>query len=154
MYDKNYYLAHREDILARAKKWREEHPEQYKKALKRCIKRNKLKYALTHKLYRCARGIDLLLKKKDYYLRNREKIQARTKQYREENIITRRLYDVQRRFKKRASKINGWSIFYEIQNDRFYWSAIKDKFKISDEKENGFPSLHSAYKNAKRVLGE
>ena len=37
MYNKDYYLAHREEILARAKKWREEHPEQYRKALKRCV---------------------------------------------------------------------------------------------------------------------
>ena len=59
MYDKNYYLAHREEILARAKKWREDHPEQYRKALKRCVKRNGLKYKIQQKLYRCANWLKI-----------------------------------------------------------------------------------------------
>lgn len=153
MYDKNYYLAHREEILARAKKWREEHPEQYRKALKRCVKRNKMKYALTHKLYRCARGLDLLLKRKEHYLRNKEKVCAQVREYRTKNIVKARISELRRKAKKRLSLIDGWSLVYEIQNDRFHWVAKKDKFKITDDTENGFPSLHSAYKNAKRALG-
>ena len=154
MYNKDYYLAHREEILARAKKWREEHPEKYKKALKRCVKRNGLKYKIQQKLYRCMNWLKISDKQREYIKNNREKLENYRKKYREENIRRLRSYDKKYKTKKRYANINNWAVYYEIQNTRFYWTAIKDKFKITDEKENGFPSLHSAYKNAKRVLGE
>lgn len=153
MYDKNYYLAHREEILARAKKWREDHPEQYRKALKRCVKRNGLKYKIQQKLYRCSNWLKITDKHREYLANNREKVQDYLKNYRQENARRLQSYNISYKTKKRYANIKKWAVYYEIQNARFHWSAIKDKFKISDDKENGFPSLRSAYKNAKRVLG-
>ena len=80
-------------------------------------------------------------------------VQDYLKNYRQENARRLQSYNISYKTKKRYANIKKWAVYYEIQNARFHWSAIKDKFKISDDKENGFPSLRSAYKNAKRVLG-
>ncbi len=153
MYDKNYYLAHREEILARVKKWREEHPEKYKKALKKCVKHNGVKYKIQQKLYRYTNWNKIEQQIRDYYEKNKDRILEHNKQYRKENEEKLRRLRQKYKLKKRHGNIGDWVIYYEIQNARFHWSAIKDKFKITDDNENGFPSLHSAYKNAKRVLG-
>ena len=154
MYNKEYYLAHREEILARAKKWREEHPEQYRKALKRCVKRNSLKYKIQQKLYRCTNWGKIELQQKDYYEQNRDKVIERTKRYRQANEEKLRRYRQKYKLKKRYENISGWVVSYEKQNDRFRWKANKGNFRISDEKERGFPTMHSAYKNAVKYLGE
>lgn len=153
MYDKNYYLTHREETLARVKKWREEHPEQYRKALKKCVKRNGLKYKIQQKIYRCANWCKIELQQKGYYEKNRDKIKERNKQYRQTNEDKLRRMRQKYKLKKRYAHISGWVITYEIQEGRFRWSAIKGKFKITDEKESGFPTMHSAYKNATKCLG-
>ena len=152
MYYKDYYLAHREEILARAKKWREEHPEQYKKALKRCIKRNGLKYKIQQKLYRCANWVKITTKHQEYINNNREKFAVYLEKYRTENERKIRAYNIQHKARKRYAKIKDWAVYYEIQNGRFKWVAEKGKFKIYDDKVKGFPSLRSAYLNAKRAL--
>jgi hypothetical protein len=154
MYDKNYYLAHREEILARAKKWREDHPEQYRKALKRCVKRNGLKYKIQQKLYRCANWGKIQQQQKEYYDNNKDNILERCKKYRLAHILKMRAVDLRNKTRKRYQKIKDWSISYEIQNGRFRWHATKGKYNFSDDKENGFPSLHSAYKNAIKYLGD
>ncbi|MBP5403824.1 MAG: hypothetical protein J6Y17_01890 [Elusimicrobiaceae bacterium] len=154
MYDKNYYLAHREEILARAKKWREEHPEQYRKALKKCVKRNGLKYKIQQKMYQCAKGMQVLLSKKQYYLEHKEEILAKVKKYKQDNPEKIKAYNAQLYAKKKYGLIDGWKVFYEIQNTRFHWTAFKDKFKLTDDKESGFPTIHSAYKNAVKYLGD
>ena len=152
MYNKEYYLAHREEILARAKKWREDHPERYRKALKRCVKRNGLKYKIQQKRYRCANWDKIQQQQKEYYNANKDSVLERCKKYYLAHILKIKVAALRNKTRKRYKKIKDWSISYEIQNARFHWSAIKDKFKITDDKEDGFPSLRSAYKNAKRVL--
>ena len=152
MYDKNYYLKHREEILARVKKWREEHPEQYRKALKRCVKRNGLKYKIRQKIYRCSNWQKIEKQLKNYYVENRDKILERIKQYRQENEDKLRRKRKEYKLRKRYANISGWVVYYEIQEGRFKWVAEKSNYKITDEKTNGFPSLRSAYLNAKRVL--
>jgi len=154
MYDKNYYEKNKERLLALAKKWRADHPEKYKKALKRCVKRNGLKYKIQQKLYRCANWCKIDLQQKDYYEQNRDKIIKRVKQYRQVNKERLRRYRQTYKLRKRYKNIGGWVVSYENQNGRFRWIAIKGKFKITDEKEDGFPTMHSAYRNAVKYLGE
>ena len=153
MYDKDYYLAHREEILTRTRKWREAHPEKYRRALKRCIKRNGLKYKVQQKNYRCANWNKIEEKNKTYYATHHERVLSRAKQYRKENAkkLRRKRNEYKRRI--RYQNISGWVIDYEIQNGRFRWVGRKGKYKISDEKEQGFPTMRSAYLNAKRMLG-
>ena len=154
MYSKDYYLAHKEKILARAKKWREEHPEEYKKILKRCVKRNGLKYKIQQKLYRYANWDKIEQQQKNYYEENRSKVIDRVKRYRQQNEEKLRQYHRKYKLKKRYENISGWVVSYENQNERFHWVAVKKNYKITDDKENGFPSLHSAYKNAVKYLGD
>ena len=153
MYDRNYYLAHREEIIARVKKWQEENPERYRRSLKRCRKKNLPKYKIQNKFYRCANWDKIQKKHQEYMDNNKDKFLAYIKKYREENIDKIRAYDVQRKANKRYSKIQNWSIYYEIQNGRFKWFARKGKYEIFDDKINGFPTLRSAQLNAKYVLG-
>ena len=152
MYDKNYYETHKAELLAKAKKWREEHPEKYKKIFKRCIKRNLLKYKIQQKLYRYANWDKIEKQQKDYYEQNRSKVIERVKQYRKKNEEKLRRYRKKYKLKKRYENISGWVVSYENQNSRFKWVAVKENYKITDDKESGFSSLHSAYLNAKRVL--
>jgi len=153
MYNKEYYLTHREEILARAKKWREEHPEQYKKALKRCVAKNRDKYNSQKKIYFMRNWEKIYQQQKKHYLENREHILERVKQYRKQNSEKIRLYGLRLRTKKKFSNINGWTVSYEIQNGCFRWVAIKGNCKITDEREHGFPTLHTAQKNAMSLLG-
>lgn len=153
MYDKNYYLAHREEILARAKKWRKEHPERCKEILKKCLLRNKRKYELKRKLYDYNNCSKLEEYRKEYYSKNRQKLLEKKRLYRIVMADKIHKYNVQYSAKKRYQNIDGWKVKYEFQNGRFHWLAVKDKYKLFDEKENGFPTLHSAYKNAIKYLG-
>ena len=153
MYDRNYYLAHREKLLAQGKKWRDDNSKRYKRVLKRCRKRNALKYKIQHKLYRCSNWDKIQQKHEEYMNNNREKFLAYIKKYREENGDKIRAKDVRRKANKRYSKIQNWSVYYENQNGRFKWFARKNNYQIFDDKINGFPTLRSAQLNAKYVLG-
>lgn len=66
-YNHEYYLAHKESMLSRSRRYREEHCEEYKDYQKRQYqkkKQDRLDYAA------------------DYYARNKEKILAKQKEYR------------------------------------------------------------------------
>ena len=66
-YNREYYLAHKESMLSRSRRYREKHHEEYKDYQKRQYqkkKQDRLDYAA------------------DYYARNKEKILAKQKEYR------------------------------------------------------------------------
>lgn len=153
MYDRNYYLAHREKILAQGKKWREENSELYKKIYKRSFRKNLLKNRVKQKLYRCANWDKIQKKHQEYIDNNREKILAYKRIYRAINRRKLRAYNVRYKANKRYSNIQNWAVYYQNQNGRFKWSAIRNNYQISDDKINGFPTLRSAQMNAKFVLG-
>lgn len=154
MYDRRYYLAHREEILARAKKWREENPDRYQRIRQRCFKRNKDKYTAQQKLYRYENHDKIEQQQKVYYALNRDVILEKLKEYRKKNAD--KIFRQRQRFRelKKYSNIDGWCVYYENQGTRFHWKAKKGTFKFHDDKEQGFPSLFSAYKNALKCLGD
>ena len=153
MYDRKYYLAHREKILAQGKKWREENSELYKKIFKKSFKKNLLKNRAKQKLYRCANWDKIQKKHQEYIDNNKDKFLAYMKRYREENKRKLRAYNIQHKANKRYANIQNWAVYYQNENGRFKWSAKKDNYIISDDKINGFPTLRSAQLNAKYVLG-
>ena len=153
MYDRNYYLAHREEILARIKKWQKENPNRCRRIFKRCFRNNALKYKTRQKLYRCANWGKIEKKHQEYIENNKEKILAYRKKYREENKDKIRAYNIQHKANKRYSNIQNWAVYYQFQNGRFKWFARRNNYQISDDKINGFPTLRSAQLNAKYVLG-
>ena len=154
MYDRRYYLAHKEELLARAKKWREDNPDRYQKVRQRCLKRNKDKYTAQQKQYRYDNHEKIEQRQKEYYTENRDKILKKLKIYRKENAD--KIFRQRQRYRelKKYANIDGWCVYYEKQGDRYHWKAKKEKHVFSDDKEKGFPTMFSAYKNALKYLGD
>jgi hypothetical protein len=131
-YKHQHYLDHKEEYCNRAKKWREDNPEQYKE--------NKKKYYIKNKEQECNRSKTWLKEnkeraaktKKEYGIKNKDKIKQHKKDYQENNKekIKKQQKDSAQRNKKNIKIYKEQ--YYELNKE---WILKEQKEKRENEYE-------------------
>lgn len=127
IYRKEYYRAHKEEILARNKAYRDHNREKCIVQKREYYQTNKQEFSLKAKLYREKNRESLSIRKKIYHEANRDKDLARS----------RRHYEANREFYKQMERNRYQSNKEKHREQGKAWAAAnREKVLLSSKKSN------------------